>query len=171
MWTMTKPAHKSTRWISVFGIAAMALPLAAQQALAGAQFGTSTQTARDPHPHQVSQLTAVRFGDHGSFDRIVFDEATSVSGYSVKYTPKLTADPSGKTIQIKGQYILHVSMPDSVTSNLPNVITPGLAEVVQIKKAGEFERVVSFGIGLRHYRAFRVLRLTSPPRVVIDVLH
>ena len=156
--------------MGILGVVAMALPLAAQPALGSVPFGTSTQTARDPHPHQVSRLTAVRFGEHASFDRIVFDEATSVSGYTVRYTPSLTADPSGKTIPINGRYVLHVSIPDSVTANLSTVFTPNLAEVVQIKKAGEFERVVSFGIGLRHHHGFRVLRLASPPRVVIDIL-
>jgi hypothetical protein len=52
-----------------------------------------------------------------------------------------------------------------------NVVTPNLPEVVQIKKTGEFEQVVSFGIGLRHRDGFRVFRLSLPTRLVIDVLH
>jgi hypothetical protein len=54
---------------------------------------------------------------------------------------------------------------------LPSTITPGCANLRQIKKAGDFEGVVSFGLGLRRKTGFRVFRLTAPARVVIDVAH
>ena len=43
--------------------------------------------------------------------------------------------------------------------------------VADVSTLGEFEQVVSYGIGLNRYRGFRVFRLTSPTRLVIDVLH
>jgi hypothetical protein len=40
-----------------------------------------------------------------------------------------------------------------------------------VKIAGDFEGVVSFGLGLRRKTGFRVFRLTAPTRIVIDVAH
>jgi hypothetical protein len=41
----------------------------------------------------------------------------------------------------------------------------------QLKLAGDFEGVVSFGLGLRGKHGFRVFRLSRPSRVVVDVAH
>jgi hypothetical protein len=41
----------------------------------------------------------------------------------------------------------------------------------QVKPSGDFEGVVSFGLGLRRRTGFRVFRLSGPARVVIDVAH
>jgi hypothetical protein len=154
-------------------VCAMALPAGA---LPG--FSTSPQSAPDPHPQHETQLWRVRPANDGSFDRIVFDERFSPSGYTVRYVHHVIADASGKRVHVKGHFFLSVSIPGTSTggaagtpTEVHNVMTPGLPEVVQIKKTGEFEDVVSFGIGLRHRNGFRVFRLHSPARLVIDVLH
>ena len=51
------------------------------------------------------------------------------------------------------------------------MLTPQCPNLLQVKKAGDFEGVVSFGFGLRRMTGFRVFRLTNPTRVVIDVAH
>ena len=147
-------------------------------AQAATGFSTSAKSAADPNTKIQTQIWRVRTGNDGSFDRIVFDQRLSSSGYQVRYVKQVTADPSGKPVAMQGRYFLQVSLPDSGTtsaSGMPSYVvstyTPGLPEVMQIKRVGEFERVVSFGIGLRNYRGFRVLRLASPARLVIDVLH
>ena len=43
--------------------------------------------------------------------------------------------------------------------------------VEQVKKVGDFEAVVSFGLGLRRKTGFRVFRLSGPRRIVVDVAH
>jgi hypothetical protein len=50
-------------------------------------------------------------------------------------------------------------------------MTPLCSNVRQIKAVGDFEGVVSFGIGLRRMTGFRVFRLTAPTRIVVDVEH
>jgi hypothetical protein len=40
-----------------------------------------------------------------------------------------------------------------------------------VKLAGDFEGVVTFGLGLKRRTGFRVFRLTGPARVVVDVRH
>ena len=54
---------------------------------------------------------------------------------------------------------------------LPSALTPLCPNLRQVKKAGDFEGVVSFGLGLTHKTGFRVFRLTGPNRIVIDVAH
>ena len=53
----------------------------------------------------------------------------------------------------------------------PSVKTPLCPNLRQVKLAGDFEGVVSFGLGLRRKTGFRVFRLTGPTRIVIDVAH
>lgn len=150
----------------------------AMPALASPTFSTAPKQAADPHPHHLTQLWRVRAGNDGTFDRIVFDQRFSPSGYVVHYVKQVVADASGRPVHVKGHYFLTVSLPDTSTSsaagtptNVLQKYTPNLPAVTQIKKTGEFENVVSFGIGLRHKRGFRVERLKSPLRLVIDVQH
>lgn len=154
-------------------VCAVALPAGALPA-----FTKAPKIAPDPHPHHETQLWRVRPANDGSFDRIVFGERFSPSGYTVRYVKHVIADASGKRVHMKGKFFLSVSVPNTSTSgaagtptNVHKVYSPGLPEVVQIKKTGEFEDVVSFGIGLHHRNGFRVFVLHAPLRLVIDVLH
>lgn len=155
-------------------VAAIAVALPAE---ALPTFSTSGKSAPDPST-RVTQLWNLRTGNDGTFDRIVFDERVSMSGYSVRYVTRVLYDASGAVVPLRGRYFLRVAISGATTASLsglrsvmPSVLTPGLSEAAQIRKAGEFERVVSYGIGLNRYRGFRVFRLTSPTRLVIDVLH
>jgi hypothetical protein len=51
---------------------------------------------------------------------------------------------------------------------IPNVVMPLCPNLRQGKTAGDFEGVVTFGLGLRRKTGFR---LTSPKRLVVDVAH
>jgi hypothetical protein len=140
-------------------------------------FSTAAKSAPDPST-RVTQLWNLRTGNNGTFDRIVFDQRVSPSGFGIRYVSQVRYDASGQVVPLKGRYFLRIAISGATTSSLsgmpssmPTVVTPGLPEVAQIRKAGEFEQVVSYGIGLNRYRGFRVFRLTSPSRLVIDVLH
>jgi len=90
---------------------------------------------------------------------------------------RITADGSGLPVPLRGSKRLHLVFRDArghteTGSNLlSRVLTPLCSNVRQIKLAGDFEGVVSFGIGTRRKTGFRVFRLTAPNRVVIDVAH
>jgi hypothetical protein len=58
---------------------------------------------------------------------------------------------------------------NGTTDLIPNVMTPLCPNLRQMKDAGDFEGVVTLGLGLRRRTGFRVFRLTNPTRVVIDV--
>jgi hypothetical protein len=141
-------------------------------------FSIAAKSKPDPDPAQPTQLWRLRTGNDGTFDRLVIDERFSKSGYKVRYVDHVTADPSGKTVHLKGNFFLEVVVHDAGTdsaaghpADIHDVYTPLLPEIRQIKKTGDFEGVVSFGIGVKHKRDFRVLRLSSPRRLVIDVKH
>lgn len=155
-------------------VAALAIAFPAEALPA---FTTVAKSASDPSS-RITQLWNLRTGNDGTFDRIVFDERVSLSGYSVRYVSRVLHDASGQVVPLRGRYFLRVAISAATTASLPGlrsvtptVLTPGLPEIAQIRKAGEFERVVSYGIGLNRYRGFRVFRLTSPARLVIDILH
>jgi hypothetical protein len=47
-------------------------------------------------------------------------------------------------------------------------ITPRLPMLRQLKPAGDFEAVLSFGVGLASRSGYRAFTLTGPARLVID---
>jgi hypothetical protein len=47
----------------------------------------------------------------------------------------------------------------------------GLADLRDLAFAGDFEAVVTFGIGVARRAAFRVLQFDAPSRVAIDITH
>lgn len=127
---------------------------------------------------QTAQLWRIRTSNAGSYDRVVFDQRNGVSGYVVRYVPRVVADPSGLPVTMTGRYFLQVTMFSTTTTGtmaaptyVSSVISTHLPRVQQVRKVGEFEQVVTFGLGLRQYREFRVLQMTNPDRLVVDVRH
>jgi hypothetical protein len=117
-------------------------------------------------------------GCHASYDRFVIRARFAKPGYDVRYVKKVVADGSGKTIPLFGKARLLVVIRDArghsedgQVNFLPDVMTPLCPNLKQIKVAGDFEGVVSFGLGIKHKAGFRVFRLTDPRRVVVDVHH
>jgi len=51
----------------------------------------------------------------------------------------------------------------------PDTITTGFASLKQLKAAGDDEGYLSFGLGLDHRAGFRVVTLTNPSRIAIDI--
>jgi len=160
-------------FVSIASAIAVALP-----AVALPSFTTSAKSASDPNVSRVTQVWQIRVGNNGTFDRIVFDQRVSPSGYRVRYVTRVLSDPKGAVVAMKGKYFLQISMSGTTTASLSGMpsrastlITPGLPELAQIRRVGEFEQVVSYGVGLNRYRSFRVFRLTNPARLVVDIHH
>ena len=124
----------------------------------------------------TARLVGVQAAHHPGFDRVVFQFAGPVPlRRHVRYVDRLLGDPSGRPVRIAGRAILEVSFhpsaahdgagsvtaPDRVAFALPNVMT--------VVRSGDFEAVVSYGIGLAKRTSFHVFTLTRPSRVVIDI--
>ena len=134
-------------------------------------------------PARASLLRAIRFGRHSGYDRVVFEFAGPTPAYAVKYVDQVRQDPSDRPVPLKGTAFLSVVMQGGTLDTTPQVddpaqaksyegprrTQPDLSAVEEIAAAGDFEAVLSFGVGLDNRAPFRVLRLRDPARIVIDV--
>ena len=124
-----------------------------------------------------AELFGAAAGCHSTFDRFVIRARFATPGYDVRYVSQIVADGSGKPVSLLGTRRIRIIVrnarghTNAGTNLLPSVITPRCSNLRQVKKAGDFEGVVTYGLGLRRKTGFRVFRLTAPTRIVIDVAH
>lgn len=148
------------RTLVVTSLAAVTLALAA--APAGAQ--------------SAPTLTDVRAGGHTGFDRVVFEFRGAVPTHRVRYVDQLTQDGSGRPVSVAGAADLEVvfqganaHQQDGAPTISPRRFSTGLPAVKEVAQIGDFEAVVSYGIGVDRKRPLKVSTLSNPSRLVIDV--
>ena len=126
----------------------------------------------------VTVLTAIRTGRHGSSERLTLQFTSSFGEADVRYVPVVHADPSDKVVSLQGQSYLQVVVHGAVAHwsatpvapyTGPSTVTPGYPTIKQVSISGDFEAVLSFGIGLDRTAGFQVTRLRSPDRLVVDI--
>jgi hypothetical protein len=124
-------------------------------------------------------LVNVRVGGHKTFDRVVFDFDGSLPGHRVEYVDQVFQDGSGEPVPLKGRAFLQAVMTpaaahdDNGAPTFPGPL-PSLANLAALRDladAGDFEGVVTWGIGVAARTPFRTLRLSHPSRIAIDVTH
>jgi hypothetical protein len=129
-------------------------------------------------------LRAIRVGHHNTYDRVVFEFCgSSVPQHNVGYVAgKIHMDPSDLILSLRGRAFVRVVFhggtidtaryaPDPVTAprySGPLRLSPNYGLLKELAFAGDFEAVLSFGIGIDHVAALHVQTLASPPRLVID---
>jgi len=123
---------------------------------------------------RTAVLEHVRVGRHPGFDRVVFEFRSGTPAWSARYVPRVIHDGSGLPVTLPGAAFLHVvfrstRIDRASAEAAPITRTPRSGSLVQVKESGDFEGVVSFGLGLRRKVGFRGFRMTAPSRVVIDV--
>jgi hypothetical protein len=128
--------------------------------------------------HPAAHLVAVRAARQADGDRVVFEFTEQVPGYRVAYSPKPIVGTSGKETPLGGSAALVVRMQQASGVDLnfrptykgPNRLavagTQHLQEVAQVE---DFEGVLVWALGLKAEVPFRVLTLSSPPRLVVDL--
>jgi hypothetical protein len=121
-------------------------------------------------------LVDVRAARHPGFDRVVFEFQGAVPQHTVRYVGQLVEDGSGKPVSVAGTADLEVIFhganahtEDGTPSVGPKRFSPGLTAVKEVAQIGDFEAVVSYGIGLDRRRPITVSTLSGPSRLVIDV--
>jgi hypothetical protein len=125
----------------------------------------------------VTRLEAGRHDDEG-YDRVVIEFDGPLPGYDVRYVDRVVQDGSGQPVPLLGGADLQVvvrpanahddsGQPTLATSRL----APGFTVIKEARLVGDFEGVVTVGIGVGSRAPFRVIELTSPNRLVIDVQH
>jgi hypothetical protein len=125
-------------------------------------------------------LVAIRAAYHSEttpkYDRVVFEFTGPVPYLRIEYVNQLIADGSGAAIRMTGRAILQVQFTPARAHNdrgqatAPKNMNLRLYFVKQIVSAGDFEGVVTYGIGLARKAEIRVITLGSPLRFAIDFL-
>ena len=162
------------------GVAAMLVALVSLLVVAGVAFGLppfTTAPKSSPGSGGQAEVFGVATGCHSTFDRFVIRARFATPSYGVRYVRRIIADGSGNPVLLRGTKRIRVVIRNARghTSGgmnlLPAVRTPLCPNLRQIKTAGDFEGIVTFGLGLRRKTGFRVFRLTGPRRIVVDVAH
>lgn len=122
-----------------------------------------------------------RFGRHKNFDRIVFDFEGTVPGFIVSYENDLDQERWGD-LQVTNKTFLvvefcFVSMEGTsdaegypIYFNIPRDKIKSKI-ITEVGNNGWWEGDENFAIGVKKKNDFRVMRLSNPARLVIDIKH
>ena len=124
----------------------------------------------------VPVATGIRTGTHSDcrFDRLVIDISGVNPGYSVSFVSQVTHDPSGTPVRLPGSTFLLIRLTPAQGHGATGATE--LPQHVQLLSypmlrgyavAGDFEGVLSVGLGLAGGTRYRVGEL--PGRIYIDV--
>ncbi len=135
--------------------------------------GSGPATAQPATP----TLVDVRAGQHDSYDRLVFEFTGGLPAQrDVGFVDEIIGDGSGLPVPVVGDAFLRVRFTPAAghdeagnTTYGPTRRTYALPNIIQVVNAGDFEGVLTFGVGLASGTAFRVFTLDAPSRVVIDI--
>lgn len=129
---------------------------------------------------QPAVLRSVRTAScPAGFDRVVFEfEARQTPGYEIEYVDRpIRRCGSGEVVPVAGDAWLKVSLMSAeahtvsgrAIENRDRALNyPNLRQLVQ---TCDFESEVCWVLGLGSPKPFRVVELSHPPRIVIDVKH
>ena len=126
-------------------------------------------------PPDTPTLVAIRATHVPGWDRIVYQfEGGVPSSQQVRYVDRLIGDGSGLPVRIAGRAILSVSFTDAQAHDAqgPTVLKRkafALPNIMTTVRAGDFEGVTTYGIGLAKKTEFRVATLPDLDRVVIEI--
>src|SRR6202022_743906 len=122
----------------------------------------------------TATLTNIRPGSHAGdgYDRVVFDFNGGIPSWDLTRQQSATfvRDASGQQVTLDGSAGLKVVFRDAdLATSAPADLTPRFSSVREIAQLGNLERVVTYGIGLSSSQCVRVLPLSNPTRLAIDV--
>jgi hypothetical protein len=150
-------------------VLAVPLVLALGPASSGAERVSSAPT--------TPVLVAVRAAHRDGVDRVVFEFRGGLPAKrEVDYVDRLFADGSGRRVRVAGQALLRVRFEraqahtdDGSPTAAPRRVAYALPNVMTAVRAGDFEAVTTYGLGLARRTPVRVTTLPAPPRVVVEV--
>ena len=176
-------------------LACATVPAAASERVAAAPYcgirwgSLDEQDAR----YTSAPITNLRSGRHECFDRLVIDlgaragdaHGPDASGYWVRYVPRLTKEPSGRPVAMRGGAVLEIWVNAwAMRGNFVPTYSPadpmravnvtGYRTFRQVAFLGSHEGQTQIGLGVRARLPFRVFLLAGPgngSRLVIDVAH
>jgi hypothetical protein len=124
-------------------------------------------------------VRAIRIGPHTSFDRVVFElGGKGTPGWDVRYVDSAVSPGSGKPVPVRGGAVLQVSVTGAgypydtgVTEYAGRgpLTAAGTHAVTEVVFGATFEGTTSAFVGTAARTPFRVYRLNSPARIVVEV--
>lgn len=111
---------------------------------------------------------------------MAFEFSGGLPAYAASVVKTVYSDTKGDVVPLAGQVLLRVVFrgattwcPESAARTYagPHVLTPYYPRLLVVSTAGDFEQVLSFGMGLAAPGPYRMYALTGPDRVVLDVSH
>lgn len=162
---------KTTRLVATL-ISLALVPGAAVGGLAATSTGAPAATKA---PLAQPVLDAVHARHLGGEDRIIFRFRGSLpSSHGARYVSRLIADGSGNVIPVAGRAVLQVRFGGAAAHDTSGPTAPlrtaySLPNAMLSVQSGDFEGVVTYGIGLARRTPFHVTTLSNPPRVVVHV--
>jgi len=116
----------------------------------------------------------IRIAHHDGYDRLVigFPTANAMPQYQLtrQATSTFLRDASGQPVSLDGSARIRAVLRNAdIAPGAPTDLKPELPAIREVAQIGNFERVVSYGVGLATPACFRVLELSGPTRLVIDV--
>ena len=132
-----------------------------------------------PRPQAfMTTLSSVRVARHPEFDRVVLEfSGDELPGYHLEYIDRpVRACGSGDTVPIDGDGWLSVRLTPSQAHDengratlRGRSIRPSVANILDMRMICDFEGQVEWVLGVRLPNAYRVLELSQPARIVVDV--
>ncbi|MCA1604275.1 MAG: hypothetical protein LC775_02050 [Acidobacteria bacterium] len=142
--------------------------------------GTAGTTQKKRDGIQPALLKAVRTGKHEFYDRVVFEfEGNALPGYVVEYVDKPVRDCGrGEVVPVNGDGLLMIGLQPAnahTEGGQPTVhnrqMDPNFAVLRQLKLICDFEAEVQWVLAVSSPNRYRVLELTNPARLVVDITH
>jgi hypothetical protein len=121
----------------------------------------------------IVTVITVRDGAHPGYDRFVIEFSGAVPSYAVTPQPnsQFTLTPKGGTVMLEGTtgVLITVQHINWTAYAGPTSLRPEFTYLREARMIQNFEGVQQWGLGVAGIVAVRVLTLTSPARLVVDV--
>lgn len=134
---------------------------------------TSVRPAHAAATPSQPRLVDVWARHRPGFDRVVFEFAGGTpASIRARYVHRLVADASGLPVRIAGHAVLRIRFQSTAwtaPSPAPRRRAFALPNVMTAVRAGSFEGVTSYGLGLTQRSAYAIHRQPGRHRVVVDV--
>jgi hypothetical protein len=159
--------------LAAAAMTAVVLVIAATPALAADSSTAAQSTSQAP---VIPLLVAVRSAHHPGFDRITFEFRGPRPSHRIGYVSQLVEDGSGEPVHLAGGAAINVVFRGANAHDeqgnptvSPRRFKPGLPSLKEVAQIGDFEAVVTYGLGVDHKVPFKVLELSNPSRIAVDI--
>jgi hypothetical protein len=130
-----------------------------------------------PPPMRPRVLRGVRAARHAGYERVVFQmDGDTLPGYRITYEERVVACGSGRRVSLSGKAALVVRLDPAQAHDDAGHATvedrrqkPDFALLKEMALTCDYEGQVQWALGLDRRVPFRVLTLSDPARLVLDL--